>query len=84
MKKVLMFTGESCTKCKNLYPIIEELGDKYTFEVVSVDDNPALGAKYRVRGLPTLVALDDNAVLSTIVGAMTKGQLLNWLEEAGV
>ena len=42
-------------------------------------DNPETPAKYGVRGIPTLLLVRQGQVVATQVGAMTLGQLKEWI-----
>lgn len=64
MKKLLYFGGEHCPACKALKPIVEkeapEMG--YNVEFVDCDDEKGaiLAEDFYVRGLPTLIVVDEN------------------------
>jgi thioredoxin 1 len=47
---------------------------------VDVDSNPEAAAKFNVRGIPTLLILKNGVVEATKVGALSKGQLMEFVE----
>lgn len=84
IKEVLMLTSSTCFKCKAMYPTIDYLDADPTlpvrFKVLSLDDNPDLAFKYKVRGLPAFVALSDGTVKGTRSGSITQTNLRKWVE----
>lgn len=78
------FWAEWCGPCKQLSPILDdvakELGDQVTIAKVNIDDNPESPQKYGVRGIPTLILFKNGKPVATKVGAMPKGQLVEWLK----
>lgn len=73
--KLLKFYTTYCSQCKQQTKLLEGFTEA---KVISVDcdENEDLVDKYEVRGLPTLVLIDDNEeVISKFVG-MTKPEVL--------
>jgi len=79
------FWAPWCGPCKQIAPILDELsaelGDKITIAKIDIDDNPNTPGKYGVRGIPTLMIFSDGNVQGTKVGAVTKGKLLDFINE---
>jgi thioredoxin 1 len=52
------FGAEWCAPCKAQAKVLERMADESIFAIVTVDidECPGLAARYRVRGVPTLVA----------------------------
>ena len=78
------FWAEWCGPCKMIAPaleeIAEELSGRLTVAKMNIDDNPHTPQKYGVRGIPTLMIFKDGQVAATKVGAVAKGQLMEWVE----
>ncbi len=74
-----------CGPCQQMMPIFEELekelGDKYKFVKLNVDDARELSIKYGVSSVPTFVFIKDNEVKGKETGYMTKEQLKAKIEE---
>jgi len=79
------FWAPWCGPCKQIAPILTEIaadmGDKITIAKVDIDDNPNTPGKYGVRGIPTLMIFSDGNVQGTKVGAVTKGKLVDFINE---
>ncbi len=85
-KPVLVdFWAEWCGPCKMIAPalsaIADEFADKITVAKMNVDENNETPAKHGIRGIPTLLLFKDGAVVATKVGALSKGQLAEFIEE---
>jgi len=76
--------AESCAPCKAMSPILDELASEYADKVkitkLNVDQNHGASVTYRVRSLPTLMLFKDGQVASTRVGALSKSQLIEFIE----
>ena len=78
------FWAEWCGPCKMIAPALEEIATemdgRVTVAKINIDDNPHTPQKYGVRGIPTLMLFKDGQVAATKVGAVAKGQLMEWVE----
>ena len=77
------FWAEWCGPCKMIAPILDEIAMEYAGKIkickVDVDSNPETAAKFNVRGIPTLLILKNGVVEATKVGALSKGQLTEFI-----
>jgi thioredoxin 1 len=82
---VVDFWAEWCGPCKTIAPILEEIaaehGDAVTIAKLNVDDNPDLARRFNVMSIPTLLVFSDGEVSKRLVGAKSKGALLEELDE---
>lgn len=82
---IVDFWAEWCGPCKMIAPILEEvateLSDKVTIGKLNVDQNAETAPKYGIRGIPTLLMFKDGNVVATKVGALSKTQLIEFINE---
>ena len=78
-KKVLRFTASWCQPCKMLAKTLEGITTDYPIETIDIDENQELSIQYGVRGVPTLVMLEDDVETKRVVGMQTEGFLKDWL-----
>lgn len=79
------FWAEWCGPCKMIAPILDEIANEYDGKVtvakLNVDENPDTPPKYGIRGIPTLLLFKDGNVAATKVGALSKTQLAEFVNE---
>lgn len=79
------FWAEWCRPCKMIAPILDEIAEEFagklTITKLNIDQNPATGPKYGIRSIPTLLLFKNGEMAATKVGALSKGQLTNFLNE---
>ena len=77
MKKILYFTAAWCGPCKALGPVMDSLQGQINFDKIDVDSNTELSAQYGVRGVPSLILLENGEEVSRLVGVKSKETILN-------
>ena len=72
-----------CGPCKMMAPVFEqmskELGDKYTFAKVNIDEERDLAVRYNVSSIPTFLFIKDGQLVAKETGSMSKDVLLSKL-----
>lgn len=79
------FWATWCGPCKMIAPILDQLAGELEGKVkickIDVDTNKEMAAKYNVRGVPTLMMFKDGNLEASKVGALSKPQLTQFVEE---
>lgn len=79
------FYADWCGPCKTLAPIVEELSEEYAdrinFYKLDVDKDGEVATKYGVRGIPTLIIFAAGKVKDTMVGAVSREKLIEFIEK---
>ena len=78
MKKILYFTAAWCAPCKALSPIMDSLQGQINFDKIDVDSNTDLSTQYGVRGVPSLVLVENGKEVSRLTGIQSKESILNF------
>jgi thioredoxin-like negative regulator of GroEL len=58
---------------------LESITIDYPIETIDIDEKQDLAIQYGVRGVPTLVMLQDDVETKRVVGMQTEGFLKDWL-----
>lgn len=78
------YWAEWCGPCRMIAPVLEEAAKDFdgrlTVAKVNVDENQQIAAKYGIRGIPTLMLFKNGAVVGSKVGALSKSQLVAFIE----
>jgi thioredoxin 1 len=79
MKKVLRFTASWCGPCKMLARNLEDINTNIPIEVIDIDVFQDTAVEYGIRGVPTLVMVEDNIEVKRLVGMQSLKELETWI-----
>ena len=79
------YWAEWCGPCKMIAPILDETAKAYAGRLniakMNVDENRDIPAKFGIRGIPTLMLFKDGQLAATKVGALSKAQLIAFIDQ---
>ena len=82
---VQRFTAEWCGPCKMIAPILDEvakdMGDKLQVAKLNVDEHGEIAQRFGIRGIPTLILFKQGEQVAQQVGAVSKSQLVQFLQK---
>ncbi len=81
MKKTIRFTATWCGPCKMLAKNLESVKTETPIEVVDIDENSELATKFGIRGVPTLVMVENDVEIKRLVGMKPLKELEDWLND---
>lgn len=83
--KVLVdFYAPWCGPCKMIAPIVKKIAEENkTVKVVKVnaDESQELMAKFGIRGIPTLLLMNEGEIIATQVGTASVSQIKAFVEQ---
>ncbi|MGB3444641.1 MAG: thioredoxin TrxA [Actinophytocola sp.] len=78
------FWAEWAGPCKMMMPILDEVAVEYAGRLsivgLNIDQNPETGPKYDLNGIPTLLMFNNGQDGARKTGALSKGQLTEFLD----
>ena len=79
------YWAEWCGPCKMIAPILDDVSTTYEGKLqiakMNVDENREVPAKFGIRGIPTLMLFKDGQLAATTVGAMSKAQMIAFIDQ---
>jgi len=80
MKTMKYFSATWCGPCKTFKPIMTEIsGEGYSVQVIDIDQQQDLAARYNVRSVPTTIIEENGMEVDRIIGSVSKQQVMGKL-----
>ena len=78
------YWAEWCGPCKMIAPLLDDIAKDYAGKLkvakLNIDENQATPPKYGIRGIPTLMLFKNGNLAATKVGALSKSQLMAFID----
>lgn len=78
------YWAEWCGPCKMIAPLLDDVAAEFQGKLkvakLNIDENSGTPPQYGIRGIPTLMLFKNGTPAATKVGALTKGQLSEFIE----
>ena len=79
------YWAEWCGPCKMIAPILDDVANGYQGKLqvakMNVDENRVIPDKFNIRGIPTLMIFKGGQLAATKVGALSKAQLTEFIDQ---
>ena len=78
------FWADWCGPCKMIAPLLDEIAGEYQGRLkvakLNIDQNNRTPPQFGIRGIPTLLLFKNGEVEATKVGALSKSQLVAFVD----
>ena len=79
-RELLKFQADWCNPCKQLSSVMKDVDFGMIVTTVDIDQDTAMTTKYQIRGVPTLIILEDGREVKRMSGVKKLDDLKQWLE----
>jgi thioredoxin 1 len=83
-KVLIDFYAPWCAPCKMLAPVVEQIAQEHDdIKVIKInaDNSQELMAKFGIRGIPTLLLMNNGELVATQVGAASVNQVKKFVQQ---
>lgn len=81
MKELLKFQAVWCGPYKSLSNIMEGVDFGVPVKIIDIDEDMETAKQYGIRGVPTLVLVEDGKEIKRLSGVVMEDKLKQWLAE---
>lgn len=79
MRNIYYITAGWCSGCKQLNPIMEQIGKHIQVNKIDVEYEPDVQRKFNVQSVPTVILVENEQEIKRFVGTKSYEQVLNWI-----
>ena len=82
-KALIDFYADWCGPCKMLAPILHKISEEnpdLIIAKINVDDSTSLAIQYGIQSIPTMLVMENGAIINKAVGLRSKEQILDMLK----
>lgn len=79
MKNLVIYSASWCSPCQQLKKTLQSTDLGIPVNIIDIDEDPVSATENAIRGVPTLLLIEDNQVIRRKSGAMTSQQLKDFV-----
>ena len=79
MRRVIKFSATWCHPCKILSENLEKIQTDIPIEAFDIDDKFEVAQEFGIRGVPTMVMLENGAEIKRVSGALPVAKVKEFL-----
>ena len=80
MKNLVIFKAHWCKTCAPMVKVAEAANVGIPVSIIDIDADPTATTEFNIRGVPTLLLMDDMQVVKRHTGSMNVNQLKEFVE----
>lgn len=88
MPVMVEFWAPWCQPCRILSPTFDEVSQELEGKAkvckINTDENPKKTKEYHIQGIPNIIVFNNGEIVDQVIGAVTKGKLLDMLKKVGI
>ncbi|MDD5716631.1 MAG: thioredoxin TrxC [Sulfuricurvum sp.] len=78
------FWAPWCGPCRSMAPSFEEAARNFPLKAqfikINTEEQQALGARFGIRSIPTVIAFRNNRIIDQFSGALPASQIIGWVK----
>lgn len=79
MKNLVIYSASWCNPCAQLKKTLQSTDIGMRFDIIDIDEHPSSALEYKIRGVPTVLLMQDNQVIKRTTGSMSVKQLQEFI-----
>lgn len=79
MKNLVIYSASWCNPCQQLKKTLQSVDLGIPVSIIDIDEDPVSAAENTIRGVPTLLLMQDNMVVKRKSGYMSSEQLKDFV-----